>query len=121
MKAMLCTAYGPPDGLTLTDVPTAPLGEHDVRIGVHAAGVNFPDLLIIQGRYQFKPDLPFAPGGEVSGEVLEVGTGVANYAPGDRVIGMTRWNGFAEEAVVPVERCLTIPPPVDMRVAAASP
>ncbi len=118
MKAMLCTAYGPPDSLTLTEVPSPPLGEHDVRIGVHAAGVNFPDLLIIQGRYQFKPDLPFAPGGEVSGEVLEVGAGVANYAPGDRVIGMTRWNGFAEEAVVPVGRCLTIPPPVDMRVAA---
>jgi len=118
MKAMLCTAYGPPDRLTLTDVPRAPLGEHDVRIGVHAAGVNFPDLLIIQGRYQLKPDLPFAPGGEVAGEVLEVGSGVANYTPGDRVIGMTRWNGFAEEAVVSVDRCLAIPRPLDMRVAA---
>ena len=118
MKAMLCTAYGPPDSLTLTDVPSAPLDEHDVRIGVHAAGVNFPDLLIIQGRYQLKPDLPFAPGGEVSGEVLDVGSGVTSYAPGDRVIGMTRWNGFAEEAVVPVDRCLAIPQTVDMRVAA---
>lgn len=118
MKAMLCTAYGPPDSLTLTDLPSAPLDEHDVRIGVHAAGVNFPDLLIIQGRYQLKPDLPFAPGGEVSGEVLDVGSGVTSYAPGDRVIGMTRWNGFAEEAVVPVDRCLAIPQTVDMRVAA---
>ena len=63
MKAMLCTAYGPPDSLVLQEVPRAPLGEHDVRIGVHAAGVNFPDLLIIQGLYQFKPALPFAPGG----------------------------------------------------------
>lgn len=118
MKAMLCTAYGPPDSLTLTDVPRAPLGEHDVRIGVHAAGVNFPDLLIIQGRYQFKPELPFAPGGEVSGEVLETGSGVTDFAPGDRVIGMTRWNGYAEEAVVPAHRCVSIPESADLVVAA---
>ena len=118
MKAMLCTAYGPPDSLTLTDVSRAPLGEHDVRIGVHAAGVNFPDLLIIQGRYQFKPELPFAPGGEVSGEVLETGSGVTDFAPGDRVIGMTRWNGYAEEAVVPAHRCVSIPESADLVVAA---
>ena len=118
MKAMLCTAYGPPDSLTLTDVPRVPLGEHDVRIGVHAAGVNFPDLLIIQGRYQFKPELPFAPGGEVSGEVLETGSGVTDFAPGDRVIGMTRWNGYAEEAVVPAHRCVSIPESSDLVVAA---
>jgi NADPH2:quinone reductase len=118
MKAMLCTAYGPPDSLTLTDVPRAPLGEHEVRIGVHAAGVNFPDLLIIQGRYQFKPELPFAPGGEVSGEVLDIGSGVTDFATGDRVIGMTRWNGYAEEAVVPAHRCVSIPESVDLLVAA---
>ena len=118
MKAMLCTAYGPPDSLTLTDVPRAPLGEHEVRIGVHAAGVNFPDLLIIQGRYQFKPELPFAPGGEVSGEVLDIGSGVTDFATGDRVVGMTRWNGYAEEAVVPAHRCVSIPESVDLLVAA---
>ena len=118
MKAMLCTTYGPPDSLTLTEVPRAPLGEHEVRIGVHAAGVNFPDLLIIQGRYQFKPELPFAPGGEVSGEVLETGSGVTDFAPGDRVIGMTRWNGYAEEAVVPAHRCVSIPESADLLVAA---
>ena len=66
MKAMLCTKYGPPNSLVLSEVPRAPLGPHDVRIGVHAAGVNFPDLLIIQGLYQFKPELPCAPGGEVN-------------------------------------------------------
>ena len=87
MKAMLCTAYGPPDSLTLTDVPSAPLGEHDLRIGVHAAGVNFPDLLIIQGLYQVKPALPFAPGGEAAGEVLEVGPSVTGFTIGDRVLG----------------------------------
>jgi NADPH2:quinone reductase len=99
-------------------VPRAPLGEHEVRIGVHAAGVNFPDLLIIQGRYQFKPELPFAPGGEVSGEVLDIGSGVTDFATGDRVIGMTRWNGYAEEAVVPAHRCVSIPESVDLLVAA---
>ena len=118
MKAMLCTAYGPPDGLTLTDVPSAPLGEHDLRIGVHAAGVNFPDLLIIQGLYQVKPDLPFAPGGEAAGEVLEVGPSVTDFTVGDRVLGMTRWNGFAEEAVVPCHRCVRVPAAVDLIVAA---
>ncbi len=118
MKAMLCTAYGPPDSLTLTDVPSAPLGEHDLRIGVHAAGVNFPDLLIIQGLYQVKPDLPFAPGGEAAGVVLEVGPSVTGFTVGDRVLGMSRWNGFAEEAVVPAHRCVRIPAAVDLTVAA---
>ncbi len=118
MRAMLCTAYGPPDSLVLRDVPRAPLGEHDVRIGVHAAGVNFPDLLIIQGLYQFKPEPPFAPGGEVAGEVLETGPAVTDFVPGDRVIGMTRWNGYAEEAVAPAHRCIAIPASADMRVAA---
>ena len=118
MKAMLCTAYGPPDSLTLTDVPSAPLGEHDLRIGVHAAGVNFPDLLIIQGLYQVKPDLPFAPGGEAAGVVLEVGPSVTDFTVGDRVLGMTRWNGFAEEAVVPAHRCVRVPAAVDLTVAA---
>jgi NADPH2:quinone reductase len=118
MKAMLCTAYGPPDSLVLRDVPSPPLGEHDVRIGVHAAGVNFPDLLIIQGLYQFKPEPPFAPGGEVAGEVLETGSAVTDFVPGDRVIGMTRWNGYAEEAVAAAHRCIAIPASADMRVAA---
>ena len=118
MKAMLCTKYGPPNSLVLSEVPRAPLGPHDVRIGVHAAGVNFPDLLIIQGLYQFKPELPFAPGGEVAGEVIETGSEVTDFAPGDRVIGMTRWNGYAEEAVAAAHRCVAIPASVDMRVAA---
>jgi NADPH2:quinone reductase len=118
MKAMLCTAFGPPDSLVLSEVPRAPLGPHDVRIGVHAAGVNFPDLLIIRGLYQFKPKLPFAPGGEVAGEVVETGSEVSDFAPGDRVIGMTRWNGYAEEAVAAAHRCVAIPASVDMRVAA---
>lgn len=117
-KAMLCTAHGPADTLVLTAVPRAPLGDDEVRIGVHAAGVNFPDLLIIQGRYQYKPELPFAPGGEVAGEVLETGPAVTDFAVGDRVIGMTRYNGYAEEAVVPADRCVPVPASADLVVAA---
>ena len=101
-----------------TEVPRASRGKQDVRIGVHAAGVNFSDLLIIQGRYQLRPDLPFAPGAEVSGEVLETGSAVTGFATGDQVIGVTRWNGFAEETVVQADRCLVIPLTMDPVVAA---
>ena len=109
MKAMLCKAHGPPESLVLEELESPPLGARDVRIDVHAAGVNFPDLLIIAGRYQFKPDMPFAPGAEVSGVVSETGADVEGVAVGDRVIGMTRWNGFADEVVVAEERCLAMP------------
>ena len=67
MKAMLCKAFGPPESLTLEEVPSKPLAAGQVRIAVHAAGVNFPDVLMIEGKYQFKPPFPFAPGSEVAG------------------------------------------------------
>lgn len=121
MKAILCQTYGPPETLAYTEVPPPPLTDKGVRIGVQAAGVNFPDLLIIEGRYQIKPDLPFSPGAEVSGEVLETGSAVTGFSRGDRVIGMTRWNGYAEEVVIPVERCLPIPENMDPIVAAGLP
>ena len=71
MKAMMCTAYGPPESLKLMDVPSPPVGKGQVRVAIHASGVNFPDTLIIQGKYQFKPDMPFAPGHEVAGDVVD--------------------------------------------------
>lgn len=109
MKALLCKSHGPPSSLVLDDVPSPECGPHAVKIAVHAAGVNFPDALIIQGKYQFQPPLPFAPGGEVSGEVVEVGAKVDGFCVGDRVLGLTGWNGFAEEAVVPADKCFRIP------------
>ena len=118
MKAMLCKAYGPPESLVLEELASPPVGDGDVRIRVRAAGVNFPDLLIIKGQYQFKPEMPFAPGAEVAGEVLEVGPAVTTLAPGDRVIGMSRWNGYADEVVVPADRCLAMPPAMSFEVAA---
>ena len=118
---MLCKAYGPPESLVWEEIDPPALDDDGVRIRVRAAGVNFPDLLIIEGKYQFKPDMPFAPGAEVAGEVVEVGAAVTRFAPGDRVIGMTRWNGYAEEAVVPEERCLRLPAGMSFEIGAGFP
>jgi NADPH2:quinone reductase len=90
-----------------------------VRVGVHAAGVNFPDVLIIKGEYQFQPPMPFSPGAEIAGEVLEVGAGVTDVAVGDRVIGVPGWNGFAEEALIPAAQCLKMPDSMDYATGAA--
>ncbi|MGE0661240.1 MAG: NADPH:quinone oxidoreductase family protein [Reyranellaceae bacterium] len=109
MKAMLCTTYGPPESLKLTEVPSKPVGKGQVRVAIHASGVNFPDTLIIQGKYQFKPEMPFAPGHEVAGDVTEVGEGVTAFKKGDRVIGMTGHGGYADEVVVDVGSLLKMP------------
>ena len=109
MKAVLCKEYGPPEKLVYEDTERPRLGAGDVRIRVRAAGVNFPDLLIIENKYQFKPPLPFAPGGEVAGDVIEVGAEAKGFSVGDRVIGMCGWNGFAEEVVVPRDKALGMP------------
>jgi NADPH2:quinone reductase len=89
-----------------------------VRIAVHAAGVNFPDILIIQGKYQYKPEFPFSPGGEVSGRVVEVGAKVGHVRPGDRVMAGMTYGGFAEEVVAPAGRVLKLPDWLDLTVAA---
>ena len=109
MKAVVCEAFGPPDSLVVRDMPSPQVTKGTVKIGVRAAGVNFPDTLIIQGKYQFKPPFPFSPGGEVAGVVLEVGEGVSHVKPGDRVTGMGIWGGFAEEVVVPGTGCFPMP------------
>lgn len=101
MKAVLCQAFTDPEGLVYADVPSPPLGAGEVRIGVHASGVNFPDTLIIRGKYQFKPPFPFSPGGEVAGVVLETGAGVTTVKVGDRVAATTISGGYAEEMVAP--------------------
>jgi S-(hydroxymethyl)mycothiol dehydrogenase len=86
MKALVCVEHGPPEKLVVQDLPTPEPGKGEVRIRMHAAGVNFPDVLIIQNLYQFKPPLPFSPGGEAAGIVDAVGEGVTHVAPGDFVI-----------------------------------
>jgi NADPH2:quinone reductase len=109
MKAMLSTEVGGPETLVLTDMPDPEPGKNQVRIRVHAAGVNFPDTLIIQDLYQMKPPRPFAPGGEIAGEVEAVGEKVKGLAVGDRVLGMTGFGGFATHVVADAERVVKIP------------
>lgn len=119
VKVLHCKAYGPPESLVLEDVPPAALGRGEVRVRLHAAGVNFPDVLIIQGKYQFKPEMPFAPGGEAAGVVTEVGEKVEGFKTGDKVIVMTGWGAFAEELVVTPDRLAPLPPSMPFEEGAA--
>lgn len=119
MRAVLCKAYGPPESLVVEEQPTPQPGTGQVRVGVHACGVNFPDTLIIQGTYQFKPALPFSPGGEVAGVVQALGDGVTGYAVGDRVIAATTWGGYAEEVLAEAGRLIPMPAAMDFPTAAA--
>ena len=100
MKAMLSKQIGGPDTLVLEELPDPKPGAGEVLIAVKACGVNYPDLLIIEDRYQFKPQRPFAPGGEVAGVVEAVGDGVKGIKPGGRVIGSTVSGGMAEKLTV---------------------
>ncbi len=119
MRAVTCKAYGPPESLVVEDRPPRAVGPGQVRVAVHACGVNFPDTLIIQGTYQFKPELPFSPGGEVAGVVEALGEGVTGCAVGDRVIATHTWGGYAEEMVTEAARLIPMPPDMDFNTAAA--
>jgi NADPH2:quinone reductase len=119
MKAVLCKEYGPPESLVIEDIPSPRPGKGQVVITVKACGVNFPDTLIIEGKYQFKPALPFSPGGEVSGIVKELGEGVNTVKVGDRVIAFTGWGGFAEEVVTQAAKLIPIPDDIDFATAAS--
>jgi NADPH2:quinone reductase len=109
MKAVLSTRVGPPEALEVLDVPTPEPGRGEVRVKVHAAGVNFPDTLIIEDKYQFKPERPFPPGGEAAGVVDAVGEGVEGVKPGDRVIAMTGHGAFAEYLVAHQRQVVPMP------------
>ena len=119
MKALLCKQHGLPDTLVHEDTPDPVPGPGEVLIDVKAAGVNFPDVLIIQNKYQFKPALPFAPGAELAGVVSAVGPGVTTAKVGDRVIGSCGHGAFAEKAVVQAARTIPLPEGVDFDVGAA--
>src|SRR5262245_22847296 len=109
MKAMLSKRVGGPDTLELEELPDPKAGAGEVLIAVKACGVNYPDVLIIEDRYQFKPARPFAPGGEVAGVIESVGSGVADFKPGDRVIGSCIAGGMAEKLALEAERCIAMP------------
>ncbi|HEX3465590.1 MAG TPA: NADPH:quinone oxidoreductase family protein [Candidatus Elarobacter sp.] len=117
MQAILCRAYGPPETLVMDEAPDPHAGPGQIVIDVHAAGLNFPDVLLIQGKYQVKPPLPFSPGVEVAGVVAEVGEGVRDLHAGDRVAAGVS-GGFAEKAVANAATAILLPDTVGFITAA---
>jgi NADPH2:quinone reductase len=119
MRAVLCKELGPPEKLVVEQVPSPRAGKGQVVVSVKAAGVNFPDTLIIQGKYQFKPEPPFSPGGEVAGVVKEIGEGVTRLKPGDRVIAASTYGGFAEEMLADADKVIAMPDAMEFVPASA--
>lgn len=108
-RAVLCRELGPPQRHGIEDMPSPPLAAGEVRVRLHACGINFPDTLTILGKYQFKPPLPFIPGVESAGVVAETAPGVAGFSVGDPVITRQRTGGYADEIVLPASRLLPLP------------
>jgi NADPH:quinone reductase len=118
MKALVCHQFGLPNTLSIEDVPSPSVRGGEVKVRVRAVGVNFPDVLMVQGLYQLKPPFPFSPGCEVCGEVIEVGAGVDNFKVGQEVIGVVNYGGMAEEVCVP--SAMTLPKPTTFTDAQAA-
>ena len=118
MKAVVCKAWGPPESLVIEERASPQPGAGAVLVSVKAANVSFPDTLIIQNKYQTKPELPFIPGSEVAGIVKSVGAGVEGWKPGDRVSGQSSQGGYAEEVVIEADRLLAVPDAMDFASAA---
>jgi len=120
MRAMVVDDWGTPDALRVEEGPDPEPGPGEVHVRVRAIGVNFMDVLIIAGKYQRRPELPFAPGGEVSGEVVAVGEGVERVRPGDRVVAALPYGGYATDVVAGAERVFPIPDAMRFEEAAAT-
>jgi NADPH2:quinone reductase len=120
MKAVLCKTYGPPSSLVVEEVAPLRAAPGQVVVSVRAAGVNFPDSLIIAGKYQFKPPPPFSPGGEIAGVVKEVGDGVSGVRAGDRVVALAPFGGYAEEMAVAPLQLVPMPDGLDFVDAACT-
>lgn len=110
MRAVVCESWGGPNQLVIRNLPDPQPGPGQVAIKILAAGVNFPDVLIIQKKYQVQPELPFVPGAEIAGEVIAVGEGVASLKPGEHVAALCSLGGFAEQIVVEASKCMRLPP-----------
>ena len=119
MKAVVCRQFGPPEALVVEDLPSPRPGPGEAVVSVQAASVNFPDVLIIQNKYQVKPPLPFSPGSELAGVVKEVGAGVTQVKPGERVIAFASHGAFAEECLLPADRLVPLPQAMDFKTGAA--
>ena len=121
MRAIAVQSYAPyRDAAVLTEVPDPEMGDGDVFIAVKAAGVNFPDMLAMEGKYQHKPDCPFIPGMECAGIVEAVGANVSDLEPGDRVVAITTFGAYAEKLAAPRHRVFRVPDGVPLVDAAAS-
>ena len=112
-KAVVCRELGPPESLRLETFASAPLAQGQVRVAIHAAGINFPDILMAAGEYQLKPPLPFTPGVEAAGEVIEVDGAADGVSVGDRVIVKMRHGAYADEAVVATSQLTPLPSTFD--------
>jgi len=121
MKAVLCKAYGSPSDLVIEEIADPRAGRGEVVLQIKAAAVNFPDLLMIQNKYQHRPPLPFSPGYEVAGVVAQVGDEVSGIRTGDYGVAMTRYGGYAERMAIPRERFWPVPKEIDPTLAAAFP
>jgi NADPH2:quinone reductase len=120
MKALVCHQFGNPQQLEYGELPKPKIAAHQVLIEVKACGINFPDTLIIQNKYQFKPELPFAPGGEVAGVAVEVGPEVRHIKKGDHVFALTGWGGLAEHVAADGHKCLPMPTEMDFVTGATT-
>lgn len=119
MRRILVTRHGRPQDMSIVDGPSPKPAPGEVLVGVHAIGLNFPDLLVISGKYQTIPPFPYAPGKEVAGRVLAVGAGVERFKTGDRVMAQIENGGYAEEIVAPERHCFAMPAGLSMTKAAA--
>jgi NADPH2:quinone reductase len=119
MRALVCRRYGPPESLTVEEMPSPVAGQGGVLVDVRVAAVNFPDVLLVADGYQVSARLPFVPGSEVAGDVVAVGPGVTAFQPGDRVFGTVPTGAFAERVAVPAGQLTRMPSGVDYDSAAA--
>lgn len=118
MRALVCHKHGTPKNLEIRELPEPSLGDGEVRVAVKACGINFPDVLMIAGRYQVQPDLPFIPGAEFAGEIIEVGPGVTRLKTGQRVLALCGHGAMAEQACVAAELVVPIPDNMNWETAA---
>lgn len=119
MRAFQVVEHGPPSSLQCNDVPDLVAGAGQIRVGIKAAGINYPDVLVVSGKYQVLPQRPFSPGKDFAGVVLDVGAGVQRFAAGDRVLCHVEYGGFAEQALVTEHQVFRIPDELSFVEAAA--
>ena len=118
MKAFVCKEFGPIESHGIEEVPDPVAGDGQVVVDIKATGISFPDVLIVQGLYQFKPPFPFSPGGEISGVVSAVGNGVTRFKEGDRVMGNVGSGGLVEKGAYFEQQLMPLPETMDFKVAA---